>query len=197
MSFALPGASSFAASIARFTSAKALRASRKILAFAERLPARSSAQAQPPACVGSPMGPEIVHRSGPSGLSETSACVMESSNIGPRLRTPMGRRDHHRCMHGMCGDEHGSYEPGGLPARLNHPASQGRWTLDDHLQRRATFNTNRAVAGGFTSLAFAMCQGGAPRWRRVCRPLRHYKRSLMQMTSSSASSTIGQPRSAA
>ena len=112
-------------------------------------------------------------------------------------RTPMCRRDHHRCMHGMCGDEHGSYEPGGLPAKLNHPASQGRWTLDDHLQRRATFNTNCAVAGGFNSLAFAMCQGGAPRWRRACRPLRHYKRSLMQMTSSSASSTIGQPRSAA
>ena len=151
MSFGLPGASSFAAAIARFTSAKALRASRKILAFAERLPARSSAQAQPPACVGSPTGPEIVHRSGPSGLSETSACVMESSNIGSRLRTPVGRRDHHRCMHGMCGDEHGSYEPGGLHAKLNHPASQGHWTLDDISS--AVPPLTRTVAAGFNSLA--------------------------------------------
>lgn len=36
------------------------------------------------------------------------------------------------------------------------------------------------------------CQGG-----HLCRSIRHYKCSLMQMSSSSASSTIGQPRRAA
>jgi hypothetical protein len=74
-----------------------------------------------------------------------------------------------------------------------HPGSTGREEGPCDPASRPSLSQDRAA--GHMLLPGGV--SGPPRWRRVCRPIRHYKWSLMQMTSSSASSTIGQPRRAA